>query len=79
VKRPAPTGADRRPRIHIWPKQEGAAFSIGPCGMQRDQPTIGRAVDLALASIGHVPAVIIYEGVAADALLAQHMGETACG
>lgn len=63
MKRPSPLGtADRRPRIHIWPRREGADFSFGPCGARSEFPTIGRAVEVALAAVNHAPSVIIFEG-----------------
>jgi hypothetical protein len=79
MAKPAPNGADRRPRIHVWLRSETAEFSFGPCGDRCQQPTVGRAVELALATINHAPAVIIFEGMSADALLAQHMKGSACG
>lgn len=54
--------ADRRPRIHIWPAGTGAAYSFGPCGVRIVKPSIGGAVEDALAEVRNQPAVIIYEG-----------------
>jgi hypothetical protein len=54
--------ADRRPRIHIWQAGDEVRWSFGPCGTRDKAASAGDAVDDALRSIQHRPAVIIFEG-----------------
>lgn len=50
MNRPGPMGhADGRPRIHIWPHANGAAWSIGPTGIRIVQSSPGAALDAAIA------------------------------
>jgi len=55
-------GADGRPRIHIWPHAQGAAWSHGPIGLRHALPSAGAALDDALAAVGaHRGVVVIIE------------------
>jgi hypothetical protein len=57
--KPGPMGgADRRPRIHLWPSRVGAAWAIGP---RSSSLSAGEALEAALDCIEHRAAVIIYE------------------
>lgn len=56
------TRADARPRIHIWPEGEFAAWSAGPTGSRIVKPTPGAALDHALDVLGRpAGAVVILE------------------
>lgn len=59
------TNADSRPRVHIWPHVRGAAWSIGPTGLQTlVESSPGAALDNAIANTRIDPAqgiVVIIE------------------
>ena len=56
-------GRDDRPRIHIRQTMDGrVAWRKGPGGIDRPARTAGEALDDALATLGHGPAVIFWEG-----------------
>jgi hypothetical protein len=59
--RPIPTGADARPRVHIWGHPAPCAWSIGPVGTRFPAETPGQALDAALRKVAP-PAVVILEG-----------------
>lgn len=56
------TGADARPRVHIWPQPNGHFhWSIGATGM-REHPasnTVGAAVDGALSHLNKRRGVVV--------------------
>lgn len=62
MKLPITHRADERPRFHVWPHGTGARFRYGVSGMIHDAPSIGAAVERAVAAIDGRDAVIIYEG-----------------
>lgn len=41
--------ADSRPRIHIWPHLQGAAWSVGPTGLRTAHSDPGAALNSAIA------------------------------
>lgn len=45
------TSADNRPRIHIWPAGDQAAWSDGPRGARKPASTPGAALDEAIAAM----------------------------
>lgn len=51
--------ADDRPRIHIWPHPEGAAWSRGPNGHRSLGETPGDALDKALAALSRPGAYVV--------------------
>jgi len=55
--------ADARPRVHIWPVGEQAAWSVGPNGHRMRGETPGAALDHALAALArpHGGVVVIVE------------------
>jgi hypothetical protein len=64
MNRPATTGHDRRPRIHLYALPTGAEFSLGPCGRRVRAQSVGEAVETAIEAVERQPAVIIFEGAA---------------
>lgn len=61
------TGADNRPRVHIWPHSKlysgdtgrACAWSFSATGRREEADTAGQALDAALAALGRRGEVVV--------------------
>jgi hypothetical protein len=53
---------DARPRIEVFDDGTRARYRFGATGMLHDAPSVGDAVETAIAALGGARAVIIFEG-----------------
>lgn len=58
--------ADSRPRVHLWPHEDGVHWSFGPCATPTPAPDHGAALNRAIEHLGKRAAagvVVIVEPV----------------
>ena len=46
------TRVDNRPRVHLWPHEDGVQWSFGPCATPRAGADHGDALNRAIAELG---------------------------